>query len=115
VVVDAYSLQHRDQFMVSRKSFAAHLTGACAALEFDDTERINKIAQSWLSTNPELDPSPAPPEDVESITVMDAFETASPEAYFEVVRRWIAAAWDAWPEYHEYARALIGRAAGGSR
>jgi hypothetical protein len=46
---------------------------------------------------------------------MDAFEAASPEAYYEVVRHWIAAAWEAWSEYHEYARALIGRAAGGSR
>ena len=30
-LVDAYALQHPEEYMISRKSYAAHLTGACAA------------------------------------------------------------------------------------
>ena len=34
LTVDAYSLQHPEPYMRSGKSFAAHLTGVCAALEY---------------------------------------------------------------------------------
>src|SRR5215210_8391556 len=49
LTVDAYSLQHPDKYMRSGKSFAAHLTGMCAALERDDTLSVNQAVQRWLN------------------------------------------------------------------
>ncbi|MCA1556630.1 MAG: DUF5946 family protein, partial [Acidobacteria bacterium] len=52
LTVDAYSLQHPDEYMRSGKSFAAHLTGMYAALESEDAPAVNQTVQKWLSTNP---------------------------------------------------------------
>ena len=45
LTVDVYSLQHPEQYMHSGKSFAAHLTGICAALEYDDPLAVNGMAK----------------------------------------------------------------------
>src|ERR1700753_3154473 len=55
LTVDAYSLQHPDEYMRSGKSFAAHLTGLCAALEGEDAFSTNQAVQKWLSTNPQIE------------------------------------------------------------
>ena len=55
LTVDAYSLQHPDAYMRSGKSFAAHLTGMCAAFEYEDASEINRAVQKWLSRNPTID------------------------------------------------------------
>src|SRR5262245_31788018 len=49
LTVDTYSLQHPEQYMRSGKSFVAHLTGMCAALESDDAVAINQAVQRWLN------------------------------------------------------------------
>jgi len=50
LAVDAYALQHPDEYCRSAKSLAAHLTGACAAIDREaDVERINDAVQRWLS------------------------------------------------------------------
>src|SRR3982074_1852880 len=49
LTVDAYSLQHPERYMRSGKSFAAHLTGMCAALEYEDSPDLNRAVQKWLS------------------------------------------------------------------
>ena len=43
LTVDAYSLQHPEEYMRSGKSFVAHLTGMSAALESADALTINQI------------------------------------------------------------------------
>jgi hypothetical protein len=55
LTVDAYSLQHPDAYMRSGKSFAAHLTGMCAALEYEESSTVNQTVQQWLSKNPKID------------------------------------------------------------
>lgn len=52
LTVDAYCLQHPEPYMRSGKSFAAHLTGLCSALECEDSLDINRVVQKWLSGNP---------------------------------------------------------------
>src|SRR5689334_18233209 len=52
LMVDTYCLQHPDSFMRSGKSFAAHLTGVCSALEYEDSLSVNRTVQKWLSDNP---------------------------------------------------------------
>ena len=49
LTVDVYSLQHRDQYMTSAKSYAAHLTGISTVLECGSTKEMNRSIQKWLS------------------------------------------------------------------
>lgn len=57
LTVDTYSLQHPEQYMRSGKSFAAHLTGLCAAMESDGPVAIHRAVQRWLS-GPKVIPRP---------------------------------------------------------
>lgn len=52
--VDTYCLQHPDQFCASAKSFAAHLTGLCAAFEHKSHPSVLNAVNRWLSGNPSL-------------------------------------------------------------
>lgn len=52
--VDTYCLQHPDQFCASAKSFAAHLTGLCAAFEHKSHPSVLNAVNRWLSRNPPL-------------------------------------------------------------
>jgi hypothetical protein len=52
--VDTYCLQHPDQFCASAKSFAAHLTGLCAAFEHKSHPSVHKAVNRWLNGNPSL-------------------------------------------------------------
>lgn len=112
-LVDAYALQHPEEYMISGKSYAAHLTGACAAVEHEDAERVNRAVQSWLSTNPEIGARPALPVERGEVTVADAFLAADPDEHALVMDRWIRSIWEAWCDHHELARELISRAASG--
>jgi len=105
LAVDAYSLQHPDEFMRSAKSFAAHLTGAAAALERDDALAVNDAVQRWLSTNPRLE-RPEPPADRGSITIVDVVRADGAPS----VRDWAASAWRTYAAHHTLARELIERA-----
>src|SRR4026208_345694 len=49
LMVDAYSLQHPDEYMRSAKSYAAHLTGAYVALEHGSVAEANRAIHLWLS------------------------------------------------------------------
>ena len=59
LMVDAYALQHPAEYMRSAKSFAAHLTGMCAALEHGETAEVNRAVQKWLNGPPSV-PRPRP-------------------------------------------------------
>jgi hypothetical protein len=111
LTVDAYSLQHPDEYMRSGKSFAAHLTGVCAALEDEDALAVNQTVQKWLSTNPNVAKPARLPERRGSLTV--AYVHAAPDADEHVsrVREWARDVWAAWSEHHELARRLISEAA----
>lgn len=52
--VDTYCLQHPDQFCASAKSFAAHLTGLCAAFEHKSHPSVLNAVNRWLSRNPPI-------------------------------------------------------------
>jgi Family of unknown function (DUF5946) len=52
--VDSYSLQHPVEFCTSAKSFAAHLTGLCAAFEHKSHSSVLKSVNRWLSGNPSI-------------------------------------------------------------
>ena len=113
LTVDAYSLQHPEEYMRSGKSFAAHLTGMCAALEGRDVEEVqgvNRTVQKWLSTNPKVE-KPRIPERRGRLTVAHVHAAADADEHVSRVREWARDAWAAWAEHHELARRLIAEAA----
>lgn len=107
LTVDAYSMQHPDAYMRSGKSFAAHLTGVCAAIEFADPHELNRAVQAWASRNPQIDKPDHIPERRGSLTV--AYIHSSPDAETHVGRvgEWARDVWNAWAEHHDLARELI--------
>ena len=110
LTVDAYSLQHPAQYMRSGKSFAAHLTGICAALELEDTRAINRTVQQWLSTNPAVEKPAQLPTQRGDLTVAHVHAAATPEEHTARVRQWARSIWEAWSDHHALARQLIAEA-----
>ena len=110
LTVDAYSLQHPDNYMRSGKSFAAHLTGMCAALEGEDALTTNQVVQKWLSTNPQIDKPAHLPERRGDLTITYIYDAPDAEAHVNRVKEWARGVWAAWTEHHDLARRLINEA-----
>jgi hypothetical protein len=111
LTVDAYSLQHPDKYMRSAKSFAAHLTGMCAALEHEDASTLNQTIQKWLSANPRIDKPAHLPERRGDLTINYLHGAPDADAHVARVKEWAREVWAAWAEHHELARRLIAEAA----
>jgi hypothetical protein len=107
LTVDCYSLQHPDAYMVSGKSFGAHLTGMCAAIEYEDAANVNRTMQKWLSTNPQVDKPPTIPAHRGVLTILYIHSASDTDEHIKRVREWARDIWDAWSEHHELARRLI--------
>lgn len=110
LTVDAYSLQHPEAYMRSGKSFAAHLTGMCAALEYEDPLAINQAVQKWLSANPKIDKPAEIPEQRGDLTITHIHSARDADEHIKRVREWARDVWDAWSEHHDLARRLISEA-----
>ena len=108
LTVDSYALQHPEQFMRSAKSFVAHLTGMCAAMENEDPASINRTVQKWLGGPKPIDrPCDVPPGQRGSLTVVDVLSVQDPQQYLERIREWARDAWLAWSTHHALAREWI--------
>jgi hypothetical protein len=106
ILVDAYALQHPDEFCASAKSFAAHLTGLCAGLEHADDPTLRPVLQRWLNgrspvTKPEL------PDVRGSLTVADVHAAAGSSEYERVVDAWTRDVWTAYAPFQALAREWI--------
>jgi hypothetical protein len=110
LTVDAYSLQHPDKYMRSGKSFAAHLTGMCAALEHEDALALNQVVQKWLSTNPQIDMPAHIPERRGDLTITYIYSAADADEHVDRVRDWAQDVWGAWAGHHELASRLVSEA-----
>jgi len=111
LTVDAYSLQHPELYMRSGKSFVAHLTGMCTALEYDDSRTINQAMQRWLNGPRVVErPEPPPPLKRGDLTIAYLDGAANPEEHLKRVREWARSTWNAWSAYHDLARQWIDRA-----
>ena len=110
LTVDAYSLQHPDEYMRSGKSFAAHLTGMCAAHEDEDASATNQLVQKWLSTNPRIEKPAHLPERRGGLTVTYISDAIDADEHVRRIREWARDVWGAWYEHHELARRLISEA-----
>ena|SRR6266576_131371 len=111
LTVDTYSLQHPEAYMRSGKSFAAHLTGMCAAFEYEDALALNRAVQRWLSANPKTDKPVHLPDQRGNLTIAYIHSASDAEEHIKRVREWAWDVWSAWAEHHNLARGLIRRAA----
>ncbi|HEV8053940.1 MAG TPA: DUF5946 family protein [Candidatus Limnocylindrales bacterium] len=102
--VDVYALQHPDPYCISAKSFAAHLTGVCAALEHHAADPVNAAVMRWLSTNP-LIRKPRLPQARGTLTIADV--SAAPENHEAAVMAWARSAWRAYAPFEGLARRWI--------
>jgi len=111
LTVDTYSLQHPEHYMRSGKSFVAHLTGMCAALETDKTMAINQAVQKYLNGPQTVERPEEPlPSKRGELTVDYVHGANDPEEHIKRVREWARSTWSAWSEYHDLARQWIDRA-----
>jgi hypothetical protein len=107
LTVDSYSLQHPESYMRSGKSFAAHLTGMCAALEYEDSSAINRAVQEWLNGAKAIDKPARLPGHRGGLTIIYIHDAANGEEHNKRVQEWARSVWSAWSEYHDLAREWI--------
>ena len=109
LTVDTYCLQHPDRYCASAKSLAAHLTGACWALERGGDERGLSLLQRWLNGRVELQ-KPASPRFRGELTIRELAGVEDTTAYLEGLDRWARSTWAAYASLHEVARTWIDHA-----
>jgi hypothetical protein len=105
-IVDAYSLQHPDEYCASAKSYAAHLTGMCVAVEYGGDDGVNTAVQRWLSAGPQID-KPAVPAERGRLTLASVIEVEAPTAIAAALEVWFADVWGAYGGQHEVTHGWI--------
>lgn len=114
LMVDAYSLQHPDEYMRSAKSYAAHLTGAYVALEHGSAAETNRAVQQWLSSpRPLQRPGQPAPGQRGSLTILHVHQAQAPDEHLRRIREWAQSAWGAWQEYRAIAERWTAEALAG--
>ncbi len=106
LTVDAYSLQHPDQYMKSAKSAVAHLAGMCWAMEDRDHPSVSILLSRYLDGTPTLarpDPIP-PPGERGPMTIVDIYLAPDSSEHIRRVKAWANGAWEAWSGHHAQAR-----------
>lgn len=108
LTVDCYSLQHPEQYMRSAKSFVAHLTGMCAAMETGDAASVNQSVQRWLNGPKAIERPPDVPAGRRGdLTIVHVHDATTPDDYVRRVREWARSTWVAWSIHHGLARDWI--------
>jgi len=109
LTVDAYSLQHPDQYMKSAKSAAAHLTGMCWAMEGADDPSVSNSLSRFLDGAPKFTrPEPVPPPGKRGeLTIVDVLSAPDSMEHIKRVKEWARMAWDSWADHHAQARLWV--------
>jgi hypothetical protein len=109
MMVDAYCLQHPDEYCASAKSFAAHLTGLCCAFEHKTHPSVLRASQQWLSGRAVVAKSELPAKRGE-LTVLEVYRQRDPVPHMLAVNRWAQFTWAAYSPLHPLARSWIAQA-----
>src|SRR5262245_50310661 len=82
LIVDAYCLQHPEQYMKSTKSAAAHLAAMCWSLEYDRAENLHP-ALKLLLDGPRtfVRVPPPPPLRRGTLTIRHMLDVEDPDVY----------------------------------
>ena len=105
LLVDAYCMQHPEDYCRSAKSYAAHLAGLCCGVEAGGDPRRYWAVARWLDGAREL-AKPAVPGARGTMTVADAWAMEE-LVYAAHVRAWAGAVWAAYSSQHELARTWL--------
>jgi hypothetical protein len=106
LTVDTYALQHPHVYMISAKSFAAHLTGMCCAMEFGNDPDLLRLLQQWLNGEKQLE-KPQMLENLGSLTISHVAYAKDASEHIKLVHEWAADVWSAYSVYHHLARDWI--------
>ncbi|HMS03354.1 MAG TPA: DUF5946 family protein [Gemmatimonadaceae bacterium] len=102
LAVDAYCLQHPEDYCVSAKSYAAHLAGlACGLAPAGAQSRYFAIAR-WLDGARSLE-RPTPPAERGAVTIAAVSGGGAGATYGTAVRAWAEAVWRAYAAQHALA------------
>jgi hypothetical protein len=116
LMVDAYSLQHPDEYMRSAKSYAAHLTGAYVALEHGSVAEANRAILQWLNgSRPLQRPDQPAAGERGALTIRHVHLATDPDDHVRRVREWAESVWAAWGAYRDIARRWTDEALGSRR
>lgn len=106
LTVDTYSLQHPEKYMISPKSFAAHLTGMCITMKYDNNPQLFRRLQQWLDGKKELE-KPDLLDHVGGLTIAHVINAKNGEEHITLVKEWAADVWKAYAVYHDLAKHWI--------
>jgi hypothetical protein len=110
LMVDTYCLQHPATHCASAKSFAAHLTGLCWALEQDGDRAVgNEALRRWLNGSVAIE-RPEPPPHRGALTIADVRAARDPVEHARIVEGWARATWEAYAPLHPLAHRWIQQA-----
>jgi hypothetical protein len=113
LLVDAYSMQHPEEYGRSAKSYAAHLMRLCCGVELNGDPGIYAAIPRWLNGRVDIEK----PELVNArgkLTVLHA-AAAPVEEYAACIRAWAKDVWDAYSTQHVLARRWLDAARDRSR
>jgi hypothetical protein len=102
LVVDAYAMQHAEEYCKSAKSYVTHLTALCCALEVAGDPKLYWGIARWLD-GPTTLGRPADITPRGTMTIADV-KDASDGDYAHRVRAWAADVWGAYRDQHAAAR-----------
>jgi hypothetical protein len=105
LVVDAYALQHPEEYCVSAKSYAAHLTGLCCGVEHPGDQKLYWQIPRWLD-GPATVVKP-PVLDTRGRKTIAFVADVRDDTYQSAVRQWASAVWTAYESQHYLARGWL--------
>ena len=106
MTVDTYALQHPEAYGKSPKSFAAHLTGMCCAMEYGNDPDLLRRLQKWLNGNRLLE-KPGMLEDLGGLNISHVANAQDGTDHAKLVQEWAADVWNAYQVYHGLAKNWI--------
>jgi hypothetical protein len=109
LTVDAYCLQHPNVYMISAKSFAAHLVGMCCAMEYENDSDLLRALQKWLNGKKSLE-KPEMLKQFGNLNISHLAAATNPIEHSKLVREWAEAVWKDYAVYHDLAKDWIEKA-----
>jgi hypothetical protein len=103
LALDAYCMQHPEEYCISAKSYAAHLTGLCCGLEHHGNPNDYWAIARWLNGPTTLQrPLTLPARGTLNVAYLQ--EGSPPAEYALRVREWAASVWEAYASQQPLAR-----------
>lgn len=109
LMVDAYCLQHAEEYCASAKSLMAHLGGACCAFEHGNEPGVHQSLLRSLNGAPAIERPPTPVFRG-GITIADLSSVFDPDSYLHTIEKWARSVWESYAALHPFARQWIEKA-----